>query len=519
MKGDWIEIEFGDLLNYLQPTSYIVNNTNYDDSYKTPVLTPGKSFIKGYTNETEGIFNDLPVIIFDDFTTASRYVNFPFKVKSSAMKILIPTSAFVNLKFVFYGMQVNRIRSDTHKRYWISVYSKKSLLLPPLPEQRAIVAKIEQLFSELDNGIANLQAAKDKLAIYRQAVLKKAFEGELTQAWRAQQTNLPTADQLLEQIKAEREAHYQQQLRTWQQSVIEWDAQGRKGKKPGKPKKGEEVEPISEEYLEKLPDIVSSWQWSNLMNIAELIGGVTKGRKLEGRALISLPYLRVANVQDGYLDLNQIKEIAVLPDDLKKYKLHKGDILYTEGGDKDKLGRGTIWNDEIKDCIHQNHIFRARLYLKGMSSKFVGYYSQTRTAKNYFFSKAKQTTNLASINLTVLSDLPIPICSIPEQTQIVQEIESRLSVCDKLGESIDDSLQKAEALRQSILKRAFAGRLLTEAELTTCRQEPDWEPAEKLLQRIKGEKAAPVDAAPVDTAPVDTAPVDTVPTTGNLFEQ
>jgi restriction endonuclease S subunit len=181
MRKDWAECTFEDLLDYEQPTKFIVNSDKYDDSYKTPVLTAGKSFIKGYTNETEGIFSNLPVIIFDDFTTASQFVDFPFKVKSSAMKILVPTSELVNMKFMYYCMQVNQVRSDTHKRYWISVYAKKKFLLPPLAQQKAILLKIEELFSDLDKGIEDLNKAKDQLKIYRQAVLKKAFEGELTE--------------------------------------------------------------------------------------------------------------------------------------------------------------------------------------------------------------------------------------------------------------------------------------------------------------------------------------------------
>ena len=115
--------------------------------------------------------------------------------------------------------------------------------------------------------------------------------------------------------------------------------------------------------------------------------------------------------------MRQIKTIEVLPSDKEKYQLLYGDILYTEGGDKDKLGRGTIWKNEIKNCIHQNHIFRAIDHLsKDFNSKYIAYYSQTRTAKNYFFKHGKRTTNLASINLTILSNLPLfPLCTIKEQ--------------------------------------------------------------------------------------------------------
>jgi len=125
-SSDWVGAELGDLLDYVQPSKYIVESTDYNDSYKTPVLTAGKSFIKGYTNETQNIFENLPVIIFDDFTTASQFVNFKFKVKSSAMKILVPSSELVDVKYVFYFMQTIRQNADTHKRYWISIFSKPS---------------------------------------------------------------------------------------------------------------------------------------------------------------------------------------------------------------------------------------------------------------------------------------------------------------------------------------------------------------------------------------------------------
>ena len=118
------EYTLNELLPYEQPGAYIVKSTDYNDAYKTPVLTAGKTFILGYTNETEGIFDRLPVIIFDDFTTASQYVNFKFKVKSSAMKILNINTDLVIPKYIYYQMQVINIDHSTHKRYWIQQYSK-----------------------------------------------------------------------------------------------------------------------------------------------------------------------------------------------------------------------------------------------------------------------------------------------------------------------------------------------------------------------------------------------------------
>ncbi|MDD3051801.1 MAG: restriction endonuclease subunit S [Candidatus Cloacimonetes bacterium] len=338
--------------------------------------------------------------------------------------------------------------------------------LPPLPEQRAIVSKIELLFSELDNGIANIKLAQEQLKVYRQAVLKKAFEGELTKKWREQQTDLPDAGDLLEQITKERE-----ETVTTSGRIVK------------------DVKSLTDTELADLPKIPEGWKWVKLPELCNLIGGVTKGRKLEGKKTISLPYLRVANVQDGYLNLSEIKFIDVLEGDLEKYRLIEGDILYTEGGDKDKLGRGTIWKGQIENCIHQNHIFRARPYSSNLVSSYIGYFSQTKAAKNYFFKNAKQTVNLASINLTVLSNLPFPLCSLLEQQAIVQEIETRLSVCDKIEQDIKENLEKAEALRQSILKKAFEGKLLNERELAEVRGAEDWEPAEVLLERIRTERA------------------------------
>ncbi len=355
------------------------------------------------------------------------------------------------------------------------------IFLPPLSEQQHIVEKIEELFSDIDQGIESLKTAQKQLKVYRQAVLKWAFEGKLTEEWRRDRfLYLKTGEALLAQIKTERENHYQQQLAEWEAAVKKWEAKGKVGKKPTKPQKLKELLPLTEAELSELPQFPSCWHLEKLGNLSELVGGVTKGRDLKAQTTISLAYLRVANVQDGYLDLSLIKYIEVLPSELDKYRLIAGDVLYTEGGDKDKLGRGTVWQEEIKDCIHQNHVFRARLLSPSVIPDFIAYYSQTQTAKNYFFKRAKQTVNLASINMTILSNLSIPIPSYLEQEQIVQEIELRLSICDQLEATIVENLQKAEALRQSILKQAFEGKLVP--------QDPNDEPAEKLLERIKQEK-------------------------------
>ena len=381
MEIQWREYELGELLSYEQPTPYIVESTDYNDKYKTPVLTAGKSFILGYTNETNGVYTALPVIIFDDFTTASQYVNFEFKVKSSAMKILTPNTELVLPKFVYYRMQIIQFDHSTHKRYWIQQYSKIKVSIPPIPVQEQIVIKIEELFSELDNGVETLWKTKQQLAVYRQAVISAAFP-EMTEA-----------------------------------NTVRLD------------------------------------------EIADISGGITKGRDLSKQETIHLPYLRVANVQNGYLDLSQMKTIELKVSEMEKYLLCAGDVLYTEGGDRDKLGRGTVWNDEIPNCVHQNHVFKARLDQTKANPRYVAYWSMSAFARNYFYNKGKQSVNLASINKTVLSALTLPLPSLTEQEAALREIESRLSVCDEIEKTVDTALQQAEAMRQSVLKQAFEGSL------------------------------------------------------------
>lgn len=169
------EYELGELLPFEQPTAYIVKSTDYNDSYATPVLTAGKSFILGKTNETDGIFDQLPVIIFDDFTTATQFVNFKFKVKSSAMKILHINTDLVIPKYIFYRLQTIQFDHSTHKRYWIQAYSKIRISIPALEEQQRIVVRIDELFSELDKAVDTLKTTKEQLEVYRQAVLGDAF--------------------------------------------------------------------------------------------------------------------------------------------------------------------------------------------------------------------------------------------------------------------------------------------------------------------------------------------------------
>lgn len=168
---EWEVRKLGDCLDYIQPTKYLVESTEYDNSYSTPVLTAGKTFILGYTDETHGIFNDnLPVIIFDDFTTSTQFVNFPFKAKSSAMKILVAKEN-VSIKFIYEAMQVMKYEIGGHERHWISKFAVLDILVPSIEEQ----TKIANFLSAIDDKIQLVQGQVEKMEVWKKGLLQKMF--------------------------------------------------------------------------------------------------------------------------------------------------------------------------------------------------------------------------------------------------------------------------------------------------------------------------------------------------------
>ncbi len=197
----------------------------------------------------------------------------------------------------------------------------------------------------------------------------------------------------------------------------------------------------------------SAYPSKRLDALAEVVSGVTLGRKFNGQRTIQLPYLRVANVQAGYLDLSEIKTVEALPGDLEKRRLRPGDVLLTEGGDFDKLGRGALWEGQVDDCIHQNHIFRVRVDPRALMPVFFVNYLQTVFAKSYFLRCAKKTTNLASINMTQLRGLPVPLPPLSLQRQFVKH-----AIKIKATEGKQTAtLREADHLFDSLVQRAFRG--------------------------------------------------------------
>lgn len=166
----WKTVELGEIFNYIQPTAYLVKTTDYDDSYKTPVLTAGKTFILGYTNETEGVFTKVPVVIFDDFTTATKYVDFPFKVKSSAMKILTIKDG-LSIVFAYEAMQLIKFTVGGHERHWISKYSCLTIDIPDIEEQAAIAEVLSAADREINLLRQDIEQEKQKKKALMQLLL------------------------------------------------------------------------------------------------------------------------------------------------------------------------------------------------------------------------------------------------------------------------------------------------------------------------------------------------------------
>jgi type I restriction enzyme S subunit len=405
MRGDWAEVELGEVCEIISGKNQKqVENPNG----KYPIYGSGGIF--GYADEY--LCESGTTVIGRKGTINSPiYINQKFWNVDTAFGISPATK--IKSKYVYYfslGFNFKKLDKSTT----IPSLAKRDLLkirflLAPLPEQRAIVAKIEQLFSELDNGIANLKAAKDKLAIFRQAVLKKAFE-----------------------------------------------------------RKFKEVQ---------------------LEQISNATGGYAFKSKTFSKESGQFQVIRIGNIRPGILRQDESPVFAdnVEQKVIDKYLLQKNDIVITLTGTRNKRDYGHTTLINKKNLLLNQRLACLRFNTECLPRFFL-YYSWTEGFKQQFFSSETGNVGQGNVGMKSIRKTTIPLPSINEQTQIVQEIETRLSVCDNAIANIEESLTKAEALRQSILKKAFAGKLLTNTELQACRQEPDWEPAAKLLERIKHDK-------------------------------
>jgi type I restriction enzyme S subunit len=341
------------------------------------------------------------------------------------------------------------------------------LLLPPSKEQVRIAEKLDEVLSDLEAGAAALERARANLKRYRASVLKAAVEGRLTEKWRAAHPKVEPASKLLERILARRR-------KRWEEAQLKkYDDKDRSPPKGWKEKYPEPVKP----EVDGLPELPEGWCWASLDQLAEIVGGITKGQKRrQDEATRAVPYLRVANVQRGYLDLSEVKLIEATEDEIRELRLVKGDVLFNEGGDRDKLGRGWVWEEQIPECIHQNHVFRARLVGPGVLPKFVSIHGNT-FGRRWFQQAGKQSVNLASINMGILKRFPVPLAPGQEQEVAISLVDQQLSVLDRSASIVEQEEVRSDRLRQAILKRAFEGQLVP--------QDPTDEPASELLARIR----------------------------------
>lgn len=207
-------------------------------------------------------------------------------------------------------------------------------------------------------------------------------------------------------------------------------------------------------WLGRMP---AHWQVTRLKFVADVQTGIAKGKDMAGKNVIVVPYLRVANVQDGFLALEDIASMEIEFDQLSRYRLCSGDVLMNEGGDFDKLGRGAIWRGEIADCIHQNHVFAVRP--RGVSAEWLNQITNTRYAQFYFMGRAKQSTNLASISSTNIMELPVLLPPAEEQAEILAFIDVETRKIDALKESAEQAIGLLKERRAALISAAVTGKI------------------------------------------------------------
>jgi type I restriction enzyme, S subunit len=410
--------------------------------------------------------------------------------------IVRPNFEDLSIQFLLYLINSPQIRKkidqsksgSTRMRIARKNLAKIHLSIAPPSEQRCIVEKIEELFSELDKGIENLKKAQEQLKTYRQAVLKYAFEGKLTREWREQQMQVGNppepAEKLLDRIKKERETNYKKQVEAWQKACEQAKTDG--SKKPAKPKKPKDLPPLTEKELAELPELPEGWGWVKIAEISESMkNGIYKPKEFYAEP--GVPCLRMYNIENGKIVWVDVKRMILSENEIKEYELNPGDLLVNRVNSRELVGKTALIKQNLEKSVYESKNIRLRL-IKIIESGYVNFWFLI-FANKYFNHNAQQTVGMASINQEQIGKMPFPICSTTEQNIVLSEIETRLSVCDQLEQTIEDSLKKAEALRQSVMKKAFEGELTREWREAHPELISGENSAESLLARIQAEKA------------------------------
>lgn len=474
----WKYITVAEAVHIISTNEKKIRQKEYLTVGDFPVIDQGQDYIGGYTNEGSKLITcERPVIVFGDHTKTVKYINKPFVPGADGVKVLQPHEYFDAKLFEYFLRYLAvKLLSKGYARHYQHL-AKSCIPLPPLNEQKRIVAKIEELFSELDKGIESLKTAREQLKVYRQALLKHAFEGKLTAQWREENKDkLETADALLKRIQNEREQRYQQQLKEWQKALKKWEAGGKKDKKPAKPSQPKHLPPLTPEELADLPQLPDGWAWSRLDELALTI---TDGdHQAPPQTSQGVPFITISDIKDHRIDFSDTRYVSKSYFDnlsiLRKPTLD--DILYTVTG---SFGIPCLI-DFVRDFCFQRHIALIRP-CKSISKRFLFYV----LASHHVYAQAIAVATGTAQKTVPLGGLRLFTVSIPsheEQQQIANVLDSRLSEVDQLEQTIEQALQQSEALRQSILKKAFSGQLVP--------QDPNDEPASVLLERIRAEKAS-----------------------------
>lgn len=404
---------------------------------------------------------------------------------STEFHVLRPNEG-INPHFIYYfvSSKVFRVQAEHNmtgavgqRRVPAPWLSAEKLPLPPKKEQHRIVAKIEELFSELDKGIESLKTAQQQLKVYRQALLKHAFEGKLTEQWRCDNPDkLESAEQLLERIKQERETRYQQQLEEWKAAVKAWEEKGKEGKKPSKPKKAKVLEELSDKQRSSFGTLPESWALVKIGNVSSVGTGVTPLKSNSNfYASGTIPWVTSGALNNLFVNeaTTYVTEAALKETNLNLYPENTLLLaMYGEGKTRGKCSELLIsatTNQAIAAIVQKGLEEKTRKYLKWF------------LIKNYFDIRRMSSGGVQpNLNLGIVENTPFPLCSVDEMNMIVHELESSISVTDEIEKNINEQILKSNALRQSILKKAFSGQLVP--------QDPNDEPASELLKRIAEEK-------------------------------
>ena len=417
---------------------------------------------KQYTNEATKLSKTNDIIICIRATIGR--LNLSDKVYCLGRGVAgIEVNANVEAKFIWYSLMnseaylLKNSTGTTFQQVSSPTLKKLPIVYPTSKEtQQAIVNKIESLFDEIDEGIGRLKTAARQIQQYRQSLLKNAFNGELTKEWRSKHADtLPSENELLTQIQTIREQHHAQQLADWQTAVSQWEQNGKEGKKPSKPSSLSRVNILSKDS--ELPE---NWLLTEAESICDFI---TKGTTPPKNELFmksgEVPFLKVYNLtKNGKLDFT-IEPTFVSKEThnnfLNRSKVYPNDILMNIVGPP--LGKVSLVPDDYPEWnINQAIVIYRSIFVH---SKFLANYLLAEKTIKLMSSQAKTTAGQHNLTLEICRNLPIPVCSLAEQTQIVAILESKLTACDQLAAELAKQLKQAELLKQAVLKAAFSGEL------------------------------------------------------------